>query len=301
MGTIIESEDMATERQIEKSHDKRLRACPLCSSNQIAHYDSDFRGSIIERCAACGLKFMNPQHSDAYLEELYGGYTQLPSDASGILSSEHAWRRNIHAYYLSLLGRYVDKGVMLSVGSGDGVEIDAAQRDGWEVEAYEYDHAVSAFLADTLGVRTWVGDFAQIPFDSERFDCIYLHHVLEHPKRPQDYLRTIHKILKPGGVLFIACPNIESPAAKLKTLLGKMGLKKRRGRHYDTWHHLFYYSPRVLKRILDEHFDFEVVHVRNGLGEQMRGHSESSLRHAMAWDGILPVWRSVFVLIARKR
>ena len=61
-------------------------------------------------------------------------------------------------YYLSLIGRYVDKGRLLSVGSGDGVEIVAAQRQGWEVEAYEYDHAVSSFLADSLGVRTWVGN-----------------------------------------------------------------------------------------------------------------------------------------------
>ena len=41
--------------------------------------------------------------------------------------------------------------------------------------------------------------------------------------------------------------------------------------------------------------------MRNGLGEQMRGHSESSLRRAMAWDDILPIWKSVFVLIARKQ
>jgi len=291
----------AGQRSQERSHDERIRACPLCSSLEIGHCDVDFRGSIIDRCAHCGLKFMNPQHSDSYLERLYGEYTRLPDDAAGVASPEHAWRGSIHTYYLSLIGRYVDKGRLLSVGSGDGVEIVAAQRQGWEVEAYEYDHAVSSFLADSLGVRTWVGEFAQIPFDPERFDCVYLHHVLEHPKRPQDYLRTIHRILKPGGVLFIACPNIESPAAKWKTLLGRLGLKKKRGRHYDTWHHLFYYSPRVLKRILEKYYGFEVVHVRNGLGEQMRGHSDSSLRRAMTWDAILPVWKSVFVLIARKR
>jgi 2-polyprenyl-3-methyl-5-hydroxy-6-metoxy-1,4-benzoquinol methylase len=293
--------DRAKEDEQKRSHDERLQTCPLCSSERIARYDVDFRGMVINRCANCGVKFMNPQHSDAYLEDLYGGYTELPSDAAEIGSEKHAWRRSIHAYYLSLVERYTTKGRMLSVGSGDGVQIDAAQRQGWEVEAYEYDQSLSAFIADAPGVRSWVGEFTEIACEPESFDCVYLDHVLEHPKRPQDYLRAIHRILKPGGVMFIACPNIESPAAKWKTLLGRLGLKKRRGRHYDTWHHLFYYSPHVLKRVLEEHYGFEVAHIRNGLGEQMRGHSESSLRHAMAWDGMLPVWRSVFVLIARKR
>ncbi|MCX6344919.1 MAG: class I SAM-dependent methyltransferase [Armatimonadetes bacterium] len=285
----------------KRDYDERMNCCPLCSSGDIGPYDHDFHGAMIEKCAGCGMKFMNPQHSDDYLRDLYGGYTELPSELADISSPKHDWRHSVHAYYLSLVENYTLRGRLLSVGSGDGVEIDAAQRQGWEVEAYEFDPSLCAFLADSLKVHTWAGNFPDITCESDHFDCVYLHHVLEHPKRPQDFIRTIHRILRPGGVLFVACPNIESPAARWKTLLGKSGLKKRRGRHYDTWHHLFYYSPNVLKRLLEERFDFDVVHIRNGLGEQMRGHSESSLRHAMAWDGIMPVWKSVFVLIAKKR
>jgi hypothetical protein len=68
-------------------------------------------------------------------------------------------------------------------------------------------------------------------------------------------------VLKPAGVLYIGVPNIDSISASWKTFLGKRHLKPLRGRHYDTWHHLFYYAPRPLRRILEDHFDFEVLRV----------------------------------------
>jgi hypothetical protein len=68
-------------------------------------------------------------------------------------------------------------------------------------------------------------------------------------------------VLMPGGVLYIGVPNIDSISASWKTFLGKRNLKPLCGRHYDTWHHLFYYAPRPLRRILEDHFDFEVLRV----------------------------------------
>jgi hypothetical protein len=54
--------------------DKPLEACPLCSFATILPYDRDFRGVAISRCRRCGVKFMNPQYTDAYLSAFYSQY-----------------------------------------------------------------------------------------------------------------------------------------------------------------------------------------------------------------------------------
>ncbi|MHB9035224.1 MAG: class I SAM-dependent methyltransferase [Armatimonadota bacterium] len=287
--------------EAERDFDEPMSACPLCSSARVSFFDSDYTGARIDKCLACGVKFMNPQHSDRYLSELYGSYTRLSGQEDEAGADEHSWRKIIHSHYFSLIEQHVGIGKVLSVGSGDGIEIDIARSMGWEVEAYEVDCEVRAFLSDEMGVCTHGGDFAALDCPPESFDCIYLHHVLEHPKRPQDYLKKIYELLKPGGILFVACPNIDSPAARAKTLMGKAHLKKRRGRHYDTWHHLFYYSPSVLNNVLEGQYGFRVVHAGNGLGEQNRGRSDASIKRAIRWDGLLPIWKSVFITLAEKR
>ena len=65
-------------------------------------------------------------------------------------------------------------------------------------------------------------------------------------------------IVDEAGVLKVV-HNIKSISNQFKTMLGKLRLKRRRGKHYDMFHHLFFYDPRTLKQILETHYGFEVV------------------------------------------
>ena len=144
------------------------------------------------------------------------------------------------------------------------------------------------------------GNFFELNLTSSENDCIYLDQVLEHLKNPQDYLNEFQRILKPGGILFIASPNIKSFSSQFKIIFGKLGLKKQRGRHYDTWHHMFYYNPTELSKLLENKFGFEC---------QLKGNDVFVLPESSSFRKgfirimtILPIiWRSTFYLIAKKK
>ena len=243
--------------------------------------------------------FLNPQYSDAYLNDYYSSYVGL-SEATNAraLAAEHRARYQIYHHYMSLVERRGRKGTLLAVGCGDGLEICVANERGWEAEGFDVDPVTTASVSARLGVKVLSGDFPEVPYARGSFECVFLNQVLEHPKNPQAYLRTIRDVLAPEGIVFIACPNIESVSSRLKIAAGRLGLKKRRGKHYDTWHHLFYYSPAVLKGVIERYFGFRVLHIENGFGDKARGFSDSRIRREIVMNRFLPCWKDVFVLMA---
>ena len=79
-----------------------------------------------------------------------------------------------------------------------------------------------------------------------------MHHVLEHTPNPDELLTVCTRLLRPGGLLVTALPNIES----LQAALGK-----ERWFHLDLPYHLYHFSERGLIRILENH-GFRIASVR---------------------------------------
>jgi len=238
---------------------------------------------------------MNPQYTDAYLAAFYAQYitAEYPFGPE-ILAISSQRRRGIFA----LIGQHVPVGRLLSIGCGDGLELQIARQQGWAVEGYDVDPATTERVARKLGVPVYSGDLCGLRLPEASYDCVYMDQVLEHPKRPQDSLREARRLLRPGGVLFVGCPNIRSIASAGKTLLERLGLKRRnRGRHYDTQHHLFYYSPGVLRRILQRHYGFRVLLVQ---GDPLVWRRKLPGRLYVLLCQRLPCLDSTFRMLARR-
>jgi SAM-dependent methyltransferase len=89
-------------------------------------------------------------------------------------------------------------------------------------------------------IATIVGDLADAPhIPDERFDAIILTQTLHLIFDPPAALRTLHRILKPGGTLLITVPGLTPVATK--TLWG------------PTWHYSF--TENSVRRLLTAHFD----------------------------------------------
>jgi|GEM_PF-3081493 ubiquinone/menaquinone biosynthesis C-methylase UbiE len=56
-----------------------------------------------------------------------------------------------------------------------------------------------------------VGKAYELPFESNRFDCVLMMYSLEHFIKPQEALKEAIRVLKPGGHLVIAAPSFELP------------------------------------------------------------------------------------------
>lgn len=47
----------------------------------------------------------------------------------------------------------------------------------------------------------------RLPFADAAFDVVLSNHVIEHVSSPEQHLREIHRVLKPGGIAYLATPN----------------------------------------------------------------------------------------------
>lgn len=277
---------------LELAFDAPLAACVLCGSPRIGRYDRDFRGVTIARCRACGVKFMNPQYTDAYLAAYYATYTQEERESAERRSMRVAQKTG----KIALVERYRRPGRFLSIGCGDGTELQVARSRGWMVEGYDVDPSTCQRIAMRVGACVHSGDLFTLPLEEAAYDCIYLDQVLEHPKNPGAHLRLCRRLLTVGGVLLVGVPNIDSLSSACKTILGKSGLKKRRGKHYDSWHHLFYYSPATLPALLERQYGFRVLLVEGDPKPRLHA---GGIGRVHDWAARrLPVLDSSFVLAA---
>ncbi len=269
--------------------DPPMEICPLCGSPALSIYDQDYKKIKIDRCNCCHLMFMNPQYTDDYLNNYYSTY--INSDQrTGKESAEKHQQKQVA---FELLTSFKQGGRFLSIGCGSGLELEMARDLGFVVEGYDVDPQTTMEVSQRVGVTIHCGDFAELNLPDAQYDCLFLDQVLEHPKDPAGYLRQIWRLLKQDGVVYIGVPNIASFSAQLKTLQGRLGLKKRRrGKHYDTDHHLFYYRPEVLKGILEREFQFEVLAL---VGDPRV--NISPVRNKLARR--FPVLCSRFVIVAR--
>lgn len=278
---------------LEATFDPPLGVCPLCGSPDVRSFDVDYRGTHISRCHACRVRFMNPQYTDAYLSAYYASY--IPEGPR--TPEARAFRLAQKTANIELLERYMAPGRLFSVGSGDGVELTVAKSRGWSVEGYDVDDATTRRVSQQVGAPIHTGDLFSLPLATASFDCVYLDQVLEHPKQPARYLELARRLITPGGVLYLGVPNIESLASSGKYVLGRLGLSRRRGRFYDTFHHLFYYAPSTLPRLLEQRFGFRVLTV---LGDP-KPRSQPTVATRL-WDRTMrhaPRLDSTFVVLAR--
>lgn len=47
----------------------------------------------------------------------------------------------------------------------------------------------------------------ELPFPDYYFDMIVSFETIEHIDRPEDFLKEVHRVLKPGGMIILSCPN----------------------------------------------------------------------------------------------
>jgi 2-polyprenyl-3-methyl-5-hydroxy-6-metoxy-1,4-benzoquinol methylase len=100
-------------------------------------------------------------------------------------------------------------GRLLDVGCGNGAFLRLASEMGWLVSGLDFDpQAVQQ--ARSAGFDVTVGGVDALDHIVGHYDVITLSHVIEHVTDPNDLLDRLHRLLKPGGRLWLETPNINS-------------------------------------------------------------------------------------------
>lgn len=186
-----------------------MSACPICGSFKVEHAFRK-REFSYHRCKNCHVLFVQMSLSDAAVHGHYGepyyeshkkgwcGRSGYPSYRASHSTLTDSFRRK-----LDFVQRYVKRGKLLDAGAAYGFFLKAAEPCfegvGLDVSLYAADIAKRDFNATVD-----VGDIEQTRFPNETFDVVVMWDIIEHIIRPVKALKEVHRILKPGGYLFVS-------------------------------------------------------------------------------------------------
>lgn len=242
--------------------------CPICEyPNTVPRYrmrDRFFGATedefVLHHCSSCELLFLREAEVVERLTDFYpDGYWWQEQGRLG------GWERRYREWMvrhdqLGFLKKCVSAQAgqrLLDIGCGSATFVRMALEDGFE--AFGHEPGEEARRIAELEVPGRVSDLSEQDRAEagEKYDVITLFHTLEHIPSPFRYLKTVRKLLKPGGRLIVQVPNSESLQAAIF-----------RDRWYglDCPRHLYNYST------------FSVLHLLGRAGYSIRGLEYFSLR-----------------------
>lgn len=152
-------------------------------------------------------------------------------------------------------------GRVLDVGAGRGELLRAALRQGWHGVGVEPSAPFADYATRHSGAEIRRASLEQCAFPDASFDVVILGAVLEHLYNPNETIREIARILRPGGALFVDVPNETGLYFRVGNAYQRL-----RGRDWTvnlapTFEpfHVFGFNPTSLRRLLSKH-GFATIH-----------------------------------------
>ena len=230
-------------------------ACDLCGSNHntILFQARDYRYSHSEmfnivKCKSCGLIYLNSRPTaESILEQYKEDYIPPDEKLDNLKTSRVIFKKILGSFWYKIGGYYgiseiKVKGRFLDVGCANGDTLEAARNMGADVYGIELNPKFVKICKDkSLNVHCGILEDSAYPNDY--FDIIWMSQVIEHLQSPKNSLKEIQRILKPGGRLYILCPNAGSYLAKFF------------GKYWHGWHipfHFYAYTKETIIKSVTE-------------------------------------------------
>ena len=258
-----------------------LTSCPLCGEKGPFSIHIQCRDYLVSQeifsvthCASCDLLFTNPRPSLDEMSDFYQSDEYI-SHAETVTSLQDKVyvkvKRRMLSQKLGLLKKHLNqqffgnhspdteqkRGVhsiasyryrILDFGCGTGAFVKGAAEQGIDAIGFEPDFSAREVAAkqgvQVIGTETELGAIAE-----NSFHAITLWHVIEHLHDFKNKLNHFQRLLKPGGVLFLAAPMANSSDAVMY------------GKYWAAWdlpRHILHFTPSTLKRAgEDSGFDYK--------------------------------------------
>lgn len=174
-----------TEKFLNSKRDKleRLREylqCPVCNNDRLLNLDE------MLQCHVCEARFGTNQTSYNFLPQSFVEYGKVKPTIN-------VSANNYDTVALNLIERF-KSGLILDNGCG--------------LRNVYYDNVLNFEIVeypttDVLGIGE------KLPFKTDAFDAVFSLAVLEHVRNPFECAQEIVRVLKPGGILYVAVPFLQ--------------------------------------------------------------------------------------------
>lgn len=203
------------ERLLARSAEFVTVDCPACGA---VDREAGFTkmGFTWERCASCRTLYMSPRPSPEVMGSYYSSSENYAFWAEHIFpASEAARREKIHKPWLARVLAFCERagvrtGTLLEIGPGFGTFAAVATESG----AFERVVAVEptpelAVACRERGVEVIEKRVEDVGDDIVDVDVVVSFEAIEHLFDPADLVRQAARLLRPGGLLVLSCPNGE--------------------------------------------------------------------------------------------
>lgn len=230
-------------------------ACLLCAgelrvtARQLFDTRFGMDGSYtVAECRECGLEQISPVPTAVELKNLYETYYNFGGQKGTLYEK---LREKFLSSFLYRIWIRIDgdisfhgrsgRGRLLDIGCNEGRSLKIYARNGFDVEGLELNENAAA-VARRAGFTVYTCDLSQFQ-PTKPYDVVVLSNVLEHARNPRHMLLNIGHILKPGGQVWISCPN------------GRSWLRKVFGSSWIHWHvpfHISQFSSVTSREVLQQ-------------------------------------------------
>jgi len=218
--------------------------CLVCENNKLQLL-FEKEGFDFLHCNRCDLIMANPQIKEEALRRNYKGSSS--SDVwVDVLTTEsnQAYDQEKFERGIQLIQRYQPKkGRILDIGCSIGHFLKVAKENGWEELGLELNQKALDWATKVFKVKVNSQLLPEAKFASGSFEAVTLWGVIEHLKEPKEVMTEVKRILKPGGIILIFCPNVGSLVARML---------REHTSTFDGRNHCAYFSKESLTYLLDQ-------------------------------------------------
>jgi SAM-dependent methyltransferase len=188
-----------------------LPECPACGSSSFSGFELG-PGNPLRRCQRCGTvsaaEYADPEqvYVDGYM---FGQAGPFGLDVRAPEFQRYLMRVARRRIKLIQRASGLRFGALLDVGCGTGEVLLAAGERGWRAQGVEPERTASA-MARRRGLTVAVAGLEQSGLPERSFDVVSAFHVLEHIPDSRDFLRTMARWARPGGLVAVEVPNFAS-------------------------------------------------------------------------------------------
>lgn len=230
-------------------------SCPACGKKGNKKLFSK-QSFIYKRCERCSTIYISPRPTKKILEEFYKNSAYYVYwDKYIFPASEKSRREKIFKprvdKVIELCKKYrIPTKKSLDVGAGFGTFCEELQNRNIFKSVVAIEPIPNlAITCRSKNIETIEQPIERVEFpDDEKFDLITSFEVIEHLFSPEEFVKHCRRLLKPGGLFVLTCPNGEGL---------DISVLKKQSDNVD-YGHLNYFNPLSLANLLKKN-DFTIL------------------------------------------
>lgn len=186
--------------------------CPACHGSDVPRV-FEFQMLDYRRCSACGMLYISPAPSEQVHLDFVRNSRAMAFWREKQPPEMKESRRPMYlervAYARSVWQRFgVDPDSVLELGAGNGefAEELAATGASQSIVLLE----PQALRLESPNIEIITEGFQALERDERKFDTVFAWELIEHVLEPDEFLRLVRRVLKPGAPLILSTPNERS-------------------------------------------------------------------------------------------